>query len=112
MAATAMRAEDLAGWHPRIKRPADPRQGDLFAKPPPLVMNVVSWRHAPVDGAVLARTRQQPERSPPVLQVIEGGRSQVTADIQRLAEELREIEQRLADAHEELVRLQALLGGC
>jgi hypothetical protein len=103
-----MRAADL-GWRPRIKRPADPRQGELFAgKATQLVINVVSWR----DPAALLGMRQQPERSRPVLRVIEGGRTDLIADIKQLAEELRGIERRLASAHEEVGRLLALLGRC
>ena len=109
---TVMRTADLAGCHPRIKRPPDPLQGDLFAKPVPLVMNVVSWRDAAADVAKLPCMRQQPERPQPTLRLIEGGRGQLINDIKRLAEELHALEQRLSSAHEELGRLMALLGGC
>jgi hypothetical protein len=61
---------------------------------------------------MLTRMRQQPERSRPVLRVIEGGRTDLMTDIKRLAEELSELERRLASAREELGRLLALLGGC
>jgi hypothetical protein len=106
-----MRAANLVGWRPRIKRPADPRQGDLFVgKATQLVMNVVSWRDATADVAMLPCVRQ-PERSRPVLRVIEGGRTDLITDIKQLAEELRVLEQRLISAHEELGRLLALLGG-
>src|SRR5215469_15733604 len=107
---TVMRTADLAGCHPRIKRPPDPLQDDLFAKPVPLVMNVVSWRDAAAGVAMLPRMRQQqPERPRPTLRVIEGGHGQFIDAIKQLAEELRQIEQRLASAHEELGRLLALL---
>lgn len=49
------------------------------------------------------------ERCRPALQVIEAGRDQMAAEIVHLAEKLRELEQALATAREELGRL-ALLG--
>jgi hypothetical protein len=46
----------------------------------------------------------------PPLRVIEGGRAQLIADIESVAENLRELEARLASAREELRRLLASLG--
>ena len=46
----------------------------------------------------------------PPLRVIEGGRAQLIADIENVAESLRELEARLASAREELRRLLASLG--
>jgi hypothetical protein len=46
----------------------------------------------------------------PPLRVIEGGRAQLIADIESVAENLRELEARLASTREELRRLLASLG--
>ena len=91
--------------HPARARSA---QGDLFAKP----MNVVSWRDAAADGAMLTHMPQQPEQSRPVLRVIKGGRDQLLDEIDSLAADLCEIQRRLAAAQEELGRLMALRGSC
>jgi len=46
----------------------------------------------------------------PTLRVIEGGYAQLVADIESAAENLRELEERLATAREELRHLLASLG--
>jgi hypothetical protein len=46
----------------------------------------------------------------PTLRVIEGDRDQLIADIESVAESLRELEARLASAREELRHLPASLG--
>lgn len=85
-------------------------------KPPPPVMNIVSWRKAaaePVtassDVAIVIRMGQRTERRRPTLRVVEGGRAQLMADIESLGEELRELEQRLSHAREGTCRLLATL---
>ena len=78
-------------------------------------MNIIFWREAEAgavntssDVAIL--TRQPTERRQPALLVIEGGRDQLVADIERVADDLRALERRLAAAREELHRLLVSLG--
>lgn len=85
-------------------------------KPRQPVMNVVSWRkaageavNASSDVAIVTRMARQTERRRPTLRVVEGGRARLIADIERFAEELRALEQRLANAREEMCRLLATL---
>lgn len=85
-------------------------------KPPPLVMNIVSWRriaeeavNASSDLANVTRIAPRTERCRPPLRVVDGGRAQLIADIESLGEELCELEQRLANAREETCRLLARL---
>jgi hypothetical protein len=69
-------------------------------------MNVIFWRDAAAAEAVNASS----ERRQPALLVIEGGRDQLVADIERVADELRGLERGLAAARAELHRLLASLG--
>jgi hypothetical protein len=69
-------------------------------------MNVIFWREAAAAEAVNASS----ERRQPALLVIEGGRDQLVADIERVADELRVLERGLAAAREELHRLLGSLG--
>jgi hypothetical protein len=85
-------------------------------KPQQPVMNIVSWRkaaaeavNAPLSVAIVNRVRRQTERCRPTLRVVEGGRARLIADIERFAEELGALEQRLANAREETCRLLAAL---
>lgn len=55
-------------------------------------------------------TRHKTEPSRPALRVIEGGRAQLIADIEFIAEQLRELERQLASVREDLRRLLASLG--
>ena len=55
-----------------------------------------------------SRTAEHPRR--PALRVIEGGRTQLIADIDRVAGDLRELEARLAMGRKELRLLLAALG--
>jgi hypothetical protein len=50
------------------------------------------------------------ERLRPTLRVVEGGRAERIANIESVAENLRDLEARLASAREELRRLLASLG--
>jgi hypothetical protein len=85
-------------------------------KPPQHVMNVVSWRmaaaeapNASSDVAIVTPLRQRTERRRPMLRLVEGGRAQLIADIESLAEELRKLEQRLVNAREDTRRLLVML---
>ena len=59
---------------------------------------------------VSSHRSRRAERPRPPLRVIEGGRTQLIADIESVAEDLRELEVRLASGREELRRLLASLG--
>jgi hypothetical protein len=69
-------------------------------------MNVIFWREAAAAEPVSVSSQQRQ----PALLVIEGGRDQLLADIERVADELRVLERGLAAARAELHRLLASLG--
>ena len=76
---------------------------ELDGPPPPAAL--------PSGAEVMSiRCQRRAERHRPRLRVIEGGRAQVIADIERLAGDLREHEKRLASVREALRQLLASLG--